>query len=149
MPVYNTPWPGSLWKNSAALGKPQTGVRDDQSNSLQPHLLRCLRNALQPALPSLPPLQMPRISRKPWVLTPMATSKETLRTSPAQLRLSTMLSKTRTGAQPRSGGSATPRSRRRSSCSVRHRRRRHPHPHKASVMSSTRRTEILTRYICV
>jgi hypothetical protein len=56
----------------------------------KPRPLTSLRNALQS---SLAPSQMPRISRKPWLLTPIATSKETLRTSPAQLRLSTMPSR--------------------------------------------------------
>jgi hypothetical protein len=55
--------------------------------------LRGQVNADQPDLSSLAPSQMPRISRNPSELTAEATSKETLRTSPAQLRFMTMPSR--------------------------------------------------------
>jgi hypothetical protein len=51
------------------------------------------RKADQPDLSSLAPSQIPRISRKPSVLTALATSRETLRTSPAQLRFITIPSR--------------------------------------------------------
>ena len=60
---------------------------------LRPRSSRCRRNADQPDLSSLAPSQMPRISRKPSELTALATSSETLRTSPAQVRFITMPSR--------------------------------------------------------
>ena len=54
---------------------------------------KCRRNADQPDLSSLAPSQMPKISRKPSELTALATSSETLRTSPAQVRFITMPSR--------------------------------------------------------
>ena len=58
---------------------------------LRPLSTRWRRNADQPErLSSLAPSQMPRISRKPSELTALATSSETLRTSPAQVRFITM-----------------------------------------------------------
>ena len=69
----------------------------------RPRCLRWPRNADQPFLSSFAPSQMPRISRKPSAETPIATSSDTLRTSPAQLRLSTTPSRytsSRSGVSP-------------------------------------------------
>ena len=63
--------------------------RPGSSTPVKPRCLRWARKPLHPALSSLAPSQMPRISRNPSSLTPMAISTETLRTSPAQLRFST------------------------------------------------------------
>src|SRR5512139_687304 len=57
---------------------------------LRPRSTRWRRNADRPDLSSLAPSQMPTISRKPSELTALATSSETLRTSPAQVRFITM-----------------------------------------------------------
>jgi hypothetical protein len=51
------------------------------------------RNADQPDLSSLAPSQIPRISCKPSELTALATSRETLQTSPAGVRVITMSSR--------------------------------------------------------
>src|SRR6202035_450013 len=60
---------------------------------LRPRSTRWRRNADQLDLSSLAPSQIPRISRNPSELTAEATSSETLRTSPAQLRCMTMPSR--------------------------------------------------------
>src|SRR6266567_1833518 len=64
-----------------------TKIQGDQPDILQPAFLEMLEERAPP-LSSFAPLQMPRISRQPLSFTPIATSSETLRTSPAQLRLS-------------------------------------------------------------
>ena len=51
-------------KNSAALSaSPRQASEMISRTPFRPRSLRCLRNALQPALSSLAPSQMPRISR--------------------------------------------------------------------------------------
>ena len=62
---------------------------------LSPRSTRWRRKADQPDLSSLAPSQIPRISRKPSELTALATSSETFRTSPAQLRFITIPSRYR------------------------------------------------------
>lgn len=74
-----------------ALDKASAGVAS--CTPLRPRSTRCRRNADQPDLSSLAPSQMPRISRNPSELTAEATSSETLRTSPAQLRFMTIPSR--------------------------------------------------------
>src|SRR6185436_15054507 len=72
---------------SAALSiRPRQASEMMSCTPLSPRSTRWRRNADQPDLSSLAPSQMPRISRKPSELTALATSSETLRTSPAQVR---------------------------------------------------------------
>src|SRR6185436_7160260 len=77
---------------SAALSiRPRQASEMMSCTPLRPRSTRWRRNADQPDLSSLAPSQMPRISRNPSELTALATSRETLRTSPAQLRFITRL----------------------------------------------------------
>src|ERR1700733_10645601 len=66
--------------------KPRQASEMMSCTPARPRSTRWRRNADQPDLSSLAPSQMPRISRKPSELTALATSRETLRTSPAQVR---------------------------------------------------------------
>src|ERR1700675_4793876 len=71
---------------SAALSvRPRQASEMISCTPLRPRSTRCRRNADQPDLSSLAPSQIPRISRKPSELTALATSSETLRTSPTAL----------------------------------------------------------------
>src|ERR1700731_1192029 len=79
-----------------ALDKAPAGVGNDQLHALQ----AAGGPDDQPDLSSLAPSQIPRISRNPSELTAEATSSETLRTSPAQLRFMTMPSRERYGCSP-------------------------------------------------
>src|SRR4029077_20886722 len=76
-----------------ALHEAAAGIEMINRTPVRPRSTRCRRNADHPDLSSLAPSQIPRISRKPSELTALATSSETLRTSPAQLRFITMPSK--------------------------------------------------------
>src|SRR4029079_8747755 len=79
---------------SAALSiRPRQASEMMSCTPLSPRSARWRRNADHPDLSSLAPSQMPRISRKPSELTALATSSETLRTSPAQVRFMTMPSR--------------------------------------------------------
>jgi hypothetical protein len=95
-------------KNSDLL-RPITGAMQTCS-PLRPRSLRCLRKPLQPALSSLAPSQMPRISRYPSPFNKAATRYGPRRPSCA---LERCRRDTRRDARPRSAGYATPRSCRR------------------------------------
>ena len=78
-------------RDSAALSiRPRQASEMISCTPLSPRSTRCRRNADQPDLSSLAPSQMPKISRNPSELTALATSSETLRTSPAHVRFITM-----------------------------------------------------------
>src|SRR5262249_24510468 len=64
VPVYDAPLPDSVWKELGALSvSPMQASEVISRMPFNPRSLRCLRNALQPALSSFAPSQMPRISR--------------------------------------------------------------------------------------
>jgi len=93
---------------------------------------------------------VPRISRKPSELTALATNSETLRTSPAQVRFITMPSEIQIrmlafdAPVPPSLDLGVDLL-----VEVGHRARAHTRAQSASVMSSTRRTEMPARYISI
>jgi hypothetical protein len=90
---------------------------------LKPQSFKCFKNASQLALSSFAPSTMPRISRYPCALTPVATRSDTFLTSPAHVRFKAI----HKGGRPRSASSASPRWWRRSCCSGSHRNTRHAH----------------------
>ena len=64
VPVHDAALPGRIGEElRSALGEPEACIRDDQSDAGEAALFEVLRNELQPALSSLAPSQMPRISR--------------------------------------------------------------------------------------
>jgi hypothetical protein len=78
-------FPGCIGKELCrTLGEPDTGIRDDQTDSGKAALLEVLEERAPARLVLLGAFADAEN------LTPIATSSETLRTSPAQLRLSTM-----------------------------------------------------------
>src|SRR4051794_39706844 len=82
------------------LHQAPAGVGDDQLRPSGRGRPSGSRIADQPDLSSLAPSQMPRIFRKLWELTALATSSETLRTSPAQVRFIMMPSRKDRDARP-------------------------------------------------
>src|SRR5215467_9593729 len=57
VPVHDTPLPGGLWKElCGALGKPDTGIRGDQPDTLQPASLEMLEERAPASLVFLRPL---------------------------------------------------------------------------------------------
>ena len=76
-----------------ALGQPHAGIRDDQPDAFQAALLQMLEEARPACLVLLGALHDAEDLAIAFALTAIATSSETLRTSPAQLRFITMPSR--------------------------------------------------------
>jgi hypothetical protein len=91
--MHDTPLPGGIGKEpGGAFGQPHAGIGDDQPDALEAAFLEILEEA-SPARVVLLGLRRCGISRYPSVLTPISARSDTLRTSPAQQRLSTMPSR--------------------------------------------------------
>jgi hypothetical protein len=85
VPMHYAALPGGLRKHTspAAPTKPRQASETISRTPARPRCLSCLRKANQLAPSSLPPSQMPRISRCPPLLTDVATNSDTFLTSPA------------------------------------------------------------------
>jgi hypothetical protein len=90
VPVHDAALPGRLGEElGRALGEPQAGIRDNQPQAGEPALLEVLEERAPARFVLLGALS----DAEPALFEPIATSRDTLRTSPAQLRLSTIPSR--------------------------------------------------------
>ena len=78
---------------SGALGQSDTGIGDDQPHAFEPRFVEMFEECAPDRLVLLGALADAENLSIPSLFTPIATDSDTLRTSPAQLRLSTMPSR--------------------------------------------------------